>query len=223
MDKPGLTTDETGLTRCTWRTAAAQYPDYHDHEWGVPVADDIALYEKICLEGFQAGLAWITILRKREHFRRAFEGFDFRQVAQYTERDVERLMADPGIVRNRAKILSAINNARRACELVAESGSLAAWLWAFEPTADERPAVVDLAYWTGNPTSPASVRLSKALKKRGWTFVGPTTMYAFMQAMGMVNDHLEGCACRQPIEDLRRQFKQAPVASGLATGEFVSF
>jgi DNA-3-methyladenine glycosylase I len=153
-------------------------------------------------------MAWITILRKREQFRAAFEGFDFRRVAQYGEADIERLMQDPGIVRNRAKIVSAINNARRACELVDETGSLARWLWAFEPTPDERPAVVDLAFWTGNPTSPASVRLSKALKKRGWTFVGPTTMYALMQAMGMVNDHLEGCACRPRIEQLRRQFKR---------------
>lgn len=208
MDKPGLTTDETGLTHCTWRTAAAEYPRYHDHEWGVPVADDIQLYEKICLEGFQAGMAWITILRKREQFRAAFEGFDFRRVAQYGEADIERLMNDPGIVRNRAKIVSTINNARRACELVDETGSLARWLWAFEPGEEERPAVVDMAYWTGNPTSPASVRLSKALKKRGWTFVGPITMYALMQAMGMVNDHLEGCACRAQIEHLRRQFKR---------------
>lgn len=208
MDNPGLTTDEAGVTRCTWRTAAPEYLHYHDHEWGVPVADDIALYEKICLEGFQAGMAWITILRKRESFRKAFEGFDFRRVAQYTEQDIERLMADPGIVRNRAKIVSTINNARRACELVDESGSLAAWLWAFEPTAEQRPPVVDLAYWTTNPTSAASTRLSKALKKRGWTFVGPTTMYAFMQAMGMVNDHLEGCICRQHIEERRRQFKR---------------
>jgi len=208
MDNPGLTTDEAGVTRCTWRTAAPEYLHYHDHEWGVPVADDIALYEKICLEGFQAGMAWITILRKRESFRKAFEGFDFRRVAQYTEQDIERLMADPGIVRNRAKIVSTINNARRACELVDESGSLAAWLWAFEPTAEQRPSVVDLAYWTSNPTSAASTRLSKALKKRGWTFVGPTTMYAFMQAMGMVNDHLEGCICRQHIEERRRQFKR---------------
>ncbi len=174
----------------------------------MPVADDIQLYEKICLEGFQAGMAWITILRKRERFRRAFDGFDFSQVAQYGEADIERLMQDPGIVRNRAKIVSAINNARRACELVAETGSLARWLWAFEPAEDERPAVVDLAYWTVNPTSPASVRLSKALKRRGWTYVGPTTMYALMQAMGMVNDHLEGCFCREGIEDLRRQFKR---------------
>ncbi|NVZ95514.1 DNA-3-methyladenine glycosylase I [Pseudomonas sp. D6002] len=208
MDIPGLITDAAGVTSCTWRTVAPEYPDYHDHEWGVPVADDIALYEKICLEGFQAGMAWITILRKREAFRRAFEGFDFRRVAQYTEQDIERLMADPGIVRNRAKIVSTINNARRACELVDETGSLAAWLWSFEPVADERPAVVDMAYWTANPTSAASTRLSKALKKRGWSYVGPTTMYAFMQAMGMVNDHLEGCTCRPRIEHLRHHFKR---------------
>ncbi|WP_339439396.1 DNA-3-methyladenine glycosylase I [Pseudomonas sp. EA_15y_Pfl1_P104] len=208
MDPPGLTTDDTGCTHCTWRTAAPEYPHYHDCEWGVPVADDTQLYEKICLEGFQAGMAWITILRKREQFRAAFEGFDFRRVAQYGAADIERLMQDPGIVRNRAKILSTINNARRACELVEETGSLARWLWAFEPADDERPAVVDMAYWTGNPTSPASERLSKALKKRGWTFVGPTTMYALMQAMGMVNDHLEGCCCRPRIETLRQQFKR---------------
>ncbi|QJI37438.1 DNA-3-methyladenine glycosylase I [Pseudomonas sp. ADAK13] len=208
MDIPGLITDAAGITSCTWRTAAPEYPHYHDHEWGVPVAEDIALYEKICLEGFQAGMAWITILRKREAFRRAFEGFDFRRVAQYTEQDIERLMADPGIVRNRAKIVSTINNARRACELVDETGSLAAWLWSFEPSADERPAQVDLAYWTANPTSAASTRLSKALKKRGWSYVGPTTMYAFMQAMGMVNDHLEGCVCRPRIEHLRHHFKR---------------
>ena len=208
MDTPGLTTDATGRSYCTWRTSATEYPHYHDHEWGVPVADDIQLYEKICLEGFQAGMAWITILRKREQFRGAFEGFDFRRIAQYGEADIERLMQNTGIVRNRAKIASVINNARRACELVDETGSLARWLWAFEPGPEERPAVVDLDYWTGNPTSSASVRLSKTLKKRGWTFVGPTTMYALMQAMGMVNDHLEGCFCRKGIEDLRHQFKR---------------
>ncbi|WP_248750039.1 DNA-3-methyladenine glycosylase I [Pseudomonas sp. MWU15-20650] len=208
MDPSGLTTDGAGCTHCTWRNAAAEYPHYHDHEWGVPVADDIQLYEKICLEGFQAGMAWITILRKRERFRQVFEGFDFRRVAHYNEADIERLMSDPGIVRNRAKIVSTINNARRACELVDETGSLARWLWAFEPGEHERPAVVDMAYWSANPTSPASVRLSKALKKRGWTYVGPTTMYALMQAMGMVNDHLEGCACRPQIEALRQQFQR---------------
>ncbi|AZF26677.1 DNA-3-methyladenine glycosylase I [Pseudomonas sp. R2-60-08W] len=208
MDPSGLTTDETGRTHCAWRNAAPQYPQYHDHEWGVPVADDIQLYEKICLEGFQAGMAWITILRKREQFRQAFDGFDFHKVAQYGEVQIERLMNDPGIVRNRAKILSTINNARRACELVSETGSLARWVWSFEPGPEERPAVVDMAYWTANPTSPASVRLSKALKKRGWTFVGPTTMYALMQAMGMVNDHLQGCVRREQIEVLRRQFQR---------------
>ncbi|AZF37300.1 DNA-3-methyladenine glycosylase [Pseudomonas sp. R4-34-07] len=208
MDPSGLTTDETGRTHCAWRNAAPQYPQYHDHEWGVPVADDNQLYEKICLEGFQAGMAWITILRKREQFRQAFDGFDFHKVAQYGEAQIERLMNDPGIVRNRAKILSTINNARRACELVSETGSLARWVWSFEPDPEERPALVDMAYWTANPTSPASVRLSKALKKRGWTFVGPTTMYALMQAMGMVNDHLQGCVRREQIEALRRQFER---------------
>lgn len=203
----GLTTHE-GATCCTWRTSAPEYRHYHDHEWGVPVGDDTQLFEKICLEGFQAGLAWITILRKREDFRRAFEGFDYRRMARYTEEDIQRVLADPGIVRNRAKVVSAVNNARRACELVEECGSLARWLWAFEPAADERPALVDMAYWTTQTTSPASVRLSKALKKRGWTFVGPTTMHALMQAMGMVNDHLEGCACRPRIEHLRQQFKR---------------
>lgn len=208
MDPSGLTTDAAGHTYCTWRNAAPEYPHYHDHEWGVPVANDVQLYEKICLEGFQAGMAWITILRKRESLRQAFDGFDFRRVAQYGEAEIERLMGNAGIVRNRAKIVSAINNARRACELVDETGSLAGWLWAFEPAAHERPARVDMAYWTANPTSAASVRLSKALKKRGWTFVGPTTMYALMQAMGMVNDHLEGCVCRSRIEYLRRQFQR---------------
>ncbi|WP_300627758.1 DNA-3-methyladenine glycosylase I [Pseudomonas sp.] len=208
MDQSGLITDATGVTYCEWRNAAPQYPHYHDHEWGVPVADDILLYEKICLEGFQAGMAWITILRKREQFRLAFDGFDFRKVAQYGEADIERLMSNPGIVRNRAKIVSTVNNARRACELVSETGSLARWVWSFEPGPQERPAVVDMAYWKANPTSAASVRLSKALKKRGWTFVGPTTMYALMQAMGMVNDHLQGCVCRGRIEALRRQFER---------------
>ncbi|NVZ99431.1 DNA-3-methyladenine glycosylase I [Pseudomonas gingeri] len=201
---PGLMVDESGITRCLWRSSMLEYVHYHDAEWGRPVTDDIRLFEKICLEGFQAGMAWITILRKRENFRAAFDGFDFRRVARYTDTDVARLMDNPGIVRNRSKILSVLNNARRACELTEESGSLAAWIWSFEPSADERPAVVDFDYWKANPTSPASVRLSKALKKRGWTFVGPTTIYALMQATGMVNDHLDGCACRTEIEHLRQ-------------------
>jgi DNA-3-methyladenine glycosylase I len=203
---PGLMIDDAGSTRCLWRSAAPEYLHYHDSEWGRPVSDDVLLFEKICLEGFQAGMAWITILRKREHFRAAFDGFDIDTVAAYNEADVERLMGNPGIVRNRSKILSTINNARRARELIDETGSLAAWLWSFEPADDERPALVDLDYWTANPVSPASIRLSKALKKRGWTFVGPTTIYAFMQAMGLVNDHLTGCICRTEIDRMRQAF-----------------
>lgn len=199
----GLIVDVQGHAHCFWRDTM---PEYHDHEWGRPVGDDVRLFEKICLEGFQSGMAWITILHKRENFRTAFDDFHFRKVATYGEADVERLLGDAGIVRNRAKIVSTINNARRACELVDETGSLAAWLWRFEPRADDRPAVVDLDYWNANTTSHASVELSKALKKRGWTFVGPTTIYAFMQAMGLVNDHLTGCACRAIIERERRGF-----------------
>ncbi|WP_088142509.1 DNA-3-methyladenine glycosylase I [Achromobacter xylosoxidans] len=202
---PSLITDEQGVARCFWQPSM---PDYHDHEWGRPVADDRRLYEKICLEGFQAGMAWITILRKREAFREAFDDFDFERVARYTERDVERLMGNAGIVRNRSKILSAINNARRAQVLAHESGSLSAWLWRHEPPAQDRPATVDLDYWNGNPTSPASAALSRELKKRGWTFVGPTTMYAFMQAVGMVNDHMSGCVCRPAVEAARAGFKR---------------
>jgi len=202
---PSLITDERGVARCFWQPSM---PDYHDHEWGRPVADDRRLYEKICLEGFQAGMAWITILRKREAFREAFDDFDFERVARYTERDVERLMGNAGIVRNRSKIVSAINNARRAQALANESGSLSAWLWRHEPPAQDRPATVDLDYWNGNPTSPASAGLSRELKKRGWTFVGPTTMYAFMQAVGMVNDHMSGCVCRAAVEAARAGFER---------------
>lgn len=208
---PGLMIDESGATRCLWRSAAPEYLQYHDSEWGRPVGDDVLLFEKICLEGFQAGMAWITILRKREHFRDAFHGFDIDTVAAYTEADVERLMGNQGIVRNRSKILSVINNAKRARALIDETGSLGAWLWSFEPEDEERPALVDLDYLTANPVSPASSRLSKALKKRGWTFVGPTTVYAFMQAMGLVNDHLTGCLCRDEIEQLRSGFKRPAV------------
>jgi DNA-3-methyladenine glycosylase I len=183
-------------------------PEYHGGEWGRPVGDDVRLFEKICLEGFQSGLAWITILRKRENFRAAFDGFDFHRVARYGEADIERLLGDAGIIRNRAKIVSTINNARRAIELIGETGSLAAWFWQFEPAAKDRPKILTLDYWQANPTSEASVALSKALKKRGWTFVGPTTVYAFMQAMGLVNDHLTGCTCRTIVEAERKAFKR---------------
>jgi DNA-3-methyladenine glycosylase I len=184
------------------------YLHYHDHEWGRPVDDDRRLFEKICLEGFQSGLSWLTILRKRENFRKAFAGFDIDRVAAFTDADVERLVGDAGIIRHRGKIVSTVNNARRARELIKEAGSLAAFFWRFEPGADERPAVVDLKHLRANPTTAVSVRLSKDLKKRGWSFVGPTTVYAFMQAMGLVNDHLEGCTCRAEVEAARNAFKR---------------
>jgi DNA-3-methyladenine glycosylase I len=197
IQTPGLMLADDGSIVCAWRAAM---PDYHDHEWGRPVTDDIRLFEKICLEGFQAGLAWITILRKRAQFRIAFDDFDFHRIARYDDADVARLLVDPGIVRNRAKIVSVINNARRACELVEQTGSLADWLWQFEPAPGTRPPHITLDYLQATTSSAASVALSRALKQRGWSFVGPTTMYAFMQAMGLVNDHLSGCCCRAPVE-----------------------
>jgi len=204
----GLIEGPDGKTRCAWHGNLPDYLHYHDNEWGRPVADDIRLFEKICLEGFQSGLSWLTILRKRENFRAAFAGFDFNKVAEFTDSDVERLLQDAGIVRHRGKIVSTINNARRALDLVREAGSLAAWFWSFEPGSAERPAKVDLAHVRANPTTAVSVRMSKELKKRGWTFVGPTTIYAFMQAMGMVNDHIEGCVCRAEVEKDRKRFKR---------------
>ena len=207
-DKTGLTAGPDGAMRCAWHGNLPDYLAYHDTEWGRPVADDRRLFEKICLEGFQSGLSWLTILRKRENFREAFDGFDIDRVAKFTEADVERLLTNAGIVRHRGKIVSTINNAKRARELADEAGSLAAFFWKFEPGADERPKVVDLAHLRANPTTAVSMRLSKDLKKRGWSFVGPTTVYAFMQAMGLVNDHLEGCACRAQVEAERKVFKR---------------
>jgi len=208
MAAAGLMEGTDGIVRCAWPGALPDYLHYHDHEWGRPVADDIRLFEKICLEGFQSGLSWLTILRKRENFRAAFAGFDFDEIAAFTDGDVERLLQDSGIVRHRGKIVSTINNARRAQDMVREAGSLAAWFWGFEPDSAERPTKVDLAHLRANPTTAVSVRISKDLKKRGWTFVGPTTVYAFMQAMGMVNDHIEGCACRAEVEKARKRFKR---------------
>jgi DNA-3-methyladenine glycosylase I len=206
--KTGLMVGADGATRCFWPGALPDYLHYHDNEWGRPVANDIRLFEKICLEGFQSGLSWLTILRKRDNFREAFSGFDFDKVAAYGESDIERLLGNPGIVRHRGKIVSTINNAKRARELADEAGSLAAWFWKFEPGADERPKVVDYPTLIANPTTPTSTRISKELKKRGWSFVGPTTVYAFMQAMGLVNDHIEGCMCRGKIEAERKAFKR---------------
>jgi DNA-3-methyladenine glycosylase I len=166
---------------------------YHDEEWGRPVTDDRRLFEKVCLEGFQAGLSWLTILRKREHFRSAFSGFDVDRVARYTARDVARLLKDEGIVRHRGKIESTINNAKRAIELREECGSLSDYFWRWQPDPASRPRRITRRILMGMAITPDSTALSKDLRKRGWTFVGPTTIYAFMQAMGLVNDHVEEC------------------------------
>lgn len=190
-----------GKPRCGWCSAAAEFFDYHDKEWGFPVADDQRLFEKICLEGFQSGLSWRTILAKRENFRKAFHGFDFDKVARFKARDVERLLKDEGIVRHRGKIEAVINNAQRAQELVREAGSLANYFWRFEPDVKTLVAPQSVS------TSDASVALSKDLKKRGWKFVGPTTVYAFMQAMGLVNDHVEACVVRAKVASARKKFK----------------
>lgn len=204
----GLIEGEDGKTRCWWHDNKPDYLAYHDHEWGMPVTDDVRLFEKICLEGFQSGLSWLTILRKRDNFRAAFAGFDFEKVAQFDDADVERCVTDAGIVRHRGKIVSTINNAKRALELRAEFGSLAAYFWAHEPGPQDRPSQMTYAWAMQNTTTEVSTRISKDLKKRGWTFVGPTTVYAFMQAMGLVNDHLEGCCCRQRVEDARKALKR---------------
>lgn len=203
---PGLIEGVDGKCRCWWHGGLEDYQRYHDTEWGRPVSDDIRLFEKICLEGFQSGLSWLTVLRKRENFRAGFAGFDFYRVAELGEEDIERLLADPGIIRHRGKIVSTINNARRAIELVAEAGSLAAYFWRFEPGPDDRPARFDKATLAGLGKTAVSTAISKDLKKRGWSFVGPTTVYAFMQAMGLVNDHLDGCFARAEVEAERAAF-----------------
>ncbi len=186
-----------GVDRCWWGDATAEYRSYHDTEWGFGVADDHRLFEKLCLEGFQSGLAWLTILRKREAFRRAFAGFDPVRVAAFDEEDVARLLGDAGIVRHEGKVRSAVRNAGLALELAAEHGSLAAFFWdRADPPGGPPPTTIPA-------TTPASASLAKDLRRRGWTFVGPTTVYAFMQAMGLVNDHLEGCAAREPAERSR--------------------
>ena len=189
-----------GQPRCGWCGTIPEFFPYHDAEWGFPVADDIRLFEKLCLESFQSGLSWRTILAKRENFRRAFHGFDYDKVAAFTEDDVERLLQDAGIIRHRGKIEAVINNARRARELIDAEGSLAAYLWRYEPD----PASL------GDPqtasTSADSIALSKDLKKRGWKFVGPTTVFAFMQAMGLVNDHVADCVTRAEVARAREGF-----------------
>jgi len=198
MSKTTIGSD--GKCRCAWCDAAPEFNAYHDTEWGFPVVDDIRLFEKICLEGFQSGLSWRTILSKRENFREAFAGFDFHKVAQFDDADVERLLGNASIIRHRGKIEASINNAKRACEMVAQEGSLAAYFWRFELKSDEVDPPQSMS------TSPTSVALSRDLKKRGWKFVGPTTVFAFMQAMGLINDHAQGCFLRQQIDDIRASF-----------------
>jgi len=199
---------DDGLRRCPWPGRHADYRAYHDAEWGRPVADDHRLFEKVCLEGFQSGLSWLTILRKREAFRRAFRGFDYEKVARFDRRSVARLLGDAGIVRHRGKIEAAIANARAACALAEEHGSLAAYFWGFEPDPASRPRRITLAALRRLTESPESRALSRDLRARGWRFVGPTTLYAFMQAMGLVNDHVETCAFRPPVEAERRAFRR---------------
>jgi DNA-3-methyladenine glycosylase I len=195
-ERRGLFIADDGVPRCHWCRATPGYRHYHDHEWGFPVTDDRRLFEKICLEGFQAGLSWLTILNKREAFRAGFANFDAEQVARFTATDVERLLGDAGIVRHRGKIESTINNAQRVLELRAEFGSLAAYAWGHEPAPRSRPKKLTHEALVAMTTSAEAIAMSKDLKKRGWSFVGPTTVYAFMQAMGLVNDHREGCASR---------------------------
>ncbi len=195
----------TQTHRCFWCNESPIYRDYHDTEWGFPVVDDIQLFEKICLEGFQSGLSWLTILKKRDNFRLAFHGFDIASVARFTQKDIERLMADAGIVRHRGKTEAAINNARCAEKLLESESSLAAYFWRFEPEAASRPQVFDVNTLKTLTQSKESIALSKDLKARGWKFVGPTTMYAFMQAMGLVNDHEEVCHVREAALEARQQ------------------
>ncbi len=191
-----------GKIRCRWAGSAPGFQDYHDTEWGFPVGDDRRLFEKLCLESFQSGLSWRTILAKRENFRSAFHNFDIEAVSRFGKRDVTRLLKDAGIVRHRGKIEAVINNAGRAVELVQREGSIASFVWSFEPDPKT------LAEPQSVTTSPESVALSKELKKRGWKFVGPTTAYAFLQAMGLVNDHVDGCFVRARVERARKKFKR---------------
>lgn len=192
---------DDGKARCQWCAVTPEYIHYHDKEWGFPVNDDYRLFEKISLEGFQSGLSWRTILAKRENFRSAFHNFNFDRVARFTQRDVNRLLKNEGIVRHRGKIEAVINNAKRAQELVTQEGSLATFFWAYEPDAKKLPKPQTVS------TSAESIALSKDLKKMGWKFVGPTTVYAFMQAMGLINDHVKGCVIREKVERERKRFK----------------
>ena len=202
----GITDEPDGTARCWWGASDELYRPYHDSEWGRPVGDDRTLFEKLSLEGFMAGLSWLTILRKREQFRAAFANFEADAIASFGPDDVERLLGDTGIVRHRGKIEAVINNARRCGDLRDEFGSLAAYAWGFEPDAASRPDPLDRATLLGIPFSREAKAMSRDLKRRGWAFVGPTTVYSFMEAMGLVNDHLTGCAVRPVVEAARAAF-----------------
>ncbi len=202
----GLVRSEDGVVRCSWPSYDSLYSWYHDDEWGRPIKDDHRLFEKLCLEGFQSGLSWLTILRKRENFRKAFKGFDPAKVARFDGKAIERLMNDAGIVRNRAKIEATINNAQCYRPLVDEFGSLAAYVWSYEPS--DRPRKLDWATLTETTYSPEAKAMSKDLKRRGWAFVGPTTVYSMMEAVGVVNDHLTGCFARAEVERERKAFRR---------------
>jgi len=208
IPKSGVGTADDGVSRCWWCLGDSLYIGYHDSEWGRPIRADHLLFEKICLEGFQSGLSWLTILRKRENFRKAFKSFDIEAVARFNSRSVERLLQDAGIVRHRGKIESTINNARRCIETIEEFGSLAGYSWAFEPSPASRPKTLDRPTLMEMSTSDASTAMSKDLKRRGWSFVGPTTIYAFMQAVGLVNDHVTKCVFRSQVERERRSFSR---------------
>jgi DNA-3-methyladenine glycosylase I len=196
------TFDLDGMRRCFWSSTAPEFLAYHDTEWGFPVKDDRRLFEKLSLEGFQAGLSWRTILLKRENFRTAFHHFDFDKIARFTERDVERLLKEEGIIRHRGKIEAVIHNAQRAQELIQREGSLAAYIWRYEPETKKLAQARTVSF------SPASIALSGDLKKHGWKFVGPTTIYAFMQAAGLINDHVGGCVIKTKVEQARKQFRR---------------
>ncbi|WP_092344591.1 DNA-3-methyladenine glycosylase I [Desulfuromusa kysingii] len=206
MNKNDVLTAEDGMARCWWGHEPLDYRIYHDEEWGRPVSDDIRLFEKMCLEGFQAGLSWLTILRKRDNFRAAFAGFDYHKVAAFDDDDILCLLQNPGIIRHRGKIEATIHNAHRALEIVDEFGSLARYVWSWEPKSREPGIGKNDANAPVPSVTKTSQLLSKDLKQRGWKFFGPTTAYAFMQAMGLVNDHMQGCSIRAQVERLRREF-----------------
>jgi DNA-3-methyladenine glycosylase I len=208
IPKNGVAVGDDGVPRCWWGSEDPLYRSYHDEEWGRPAKDDRLLFEMLNLEGFQSGLSWLTILRKREHFRRAFKNFDVEAVARFTPRTVERLLLDAGIVRHRGKIESTINNAKRFRALVKERGRFAAYVWSFEPDGRSRPKKFDWPTLMQLGVPDEAKAMSKDLKRRGWSFVGPTTVYSFMEAVGLVNDHMEACRFRAIVEEERRAFRR---------------